>query len=138
MVVSSLYETEAVTLDGSEGPPYLNAACRVETDLEPKALVRVMQAAERRLGRARTAPRWAPRAIDLDLLLYGNDIIETDNLTVPHQRLAERPFALVPLAEIAADVVHPILKRTIAELAQDAGAVGVRRIAEAGWEGLSR
>ncbi len=137
VAVSSLYETDAVTPDGSDGPVYLNAACRIETDLDPHALLSVMQAAERRLGRARTAPRWAPRLIDLDLLLYGNDIVETDDLTVPHARLAERPFVLVPLAEIAADLVHPVLERTIAELAKEAGDAGVRRIADAGWDGLT-
>ena len=134
MAVSSLYETDAVTPDDSEGPSYYNAACRIETDLEPHALLSVLLAAERRLGRARTTPRWAPRPIDLDMLLYGNDVIETDKLTVPHARLAERPFVLVPLAEIAAEVVHPVLGRTVADLAQDAGNAGVRRIAGAGWE----
>jgi len=137
VAVSSLYETDAVTPDGSEGPPYYNAACRIETDLEPHALLSVMQAAERRVGRARTAPRWASRPIDLDLLLYGNDIVETDDLTVPHARMAERPFVLVPLAEIAADVVHPVLDRTIAQLAEEAGDAGVRRIAAVGWDGLT-
>jgi len=137
VAVSALYETEAVTPDGSGGPAYLNAACRIETDLEPHALLSVMQAAERRLGRARMAPRWAPRSVDLDLLLYGNDVVETDNLTVPHPRMAERSFVLVPLAEIAADIVHPVLDRTIAELAQEAGNAGVRRITGEGWDGLA-
>ncbi|HEY5640940.1 MAG TPA: 2-amino-4-hydroxy-6-hydroxymethyldihydropteridine diphosphokinase [Dehalococcoidia bacterium] len=132
--VSALYETEAVTLDDSEGPPYLNAACRIETDLDPVGLVRVMQAAERRIGRSPLLPRWSPRPIDLDLLLYGNEIIETDDLTVPHPLMAERPFVLTPLVDIAADVIHPVLNRTIAELAREAGNLGVRRIAEAGWE----
>ena len=137
VAVSSLYETDAVTLDGSEGPPYYNAACRIETELEPLQLMRFLQSVEREIGRPPTAERWAPRPIDLDLLLYGNDIVETDDLTVPHARMAERPFVLVPLAEIAADVVHPALERTIAQLAEDAGDAGVRRIAEVGWDGLT-
>lgn len=137
VAVSSLYETEAVTPDGSEGPLYYNAACRIETELEALSLLRFLQSAERRLGRSRSAQRWAPRPIDLDLLLYGSDIVETDDLTVPHPHMAGRPFVLVPLAEIAADVVHPVLERTIAELAQEAGRAGVRRIAEAGWERLT-
>ncbi len=136
MAVSSLYETDAVTPDGSEGPPYYNAACRIETELGPLSLLRFLQSVERQIGRVPSAERWTPRPIDLDLLLYGNDIVETDELTVPHARLAERPFVLVPLAEIAADVVHPVLGRAIAEIAEEAGDSGVRRIAEAGWDGL--
>ena len=136
VAVSSLYETDAVTPDGSDGPAYLNAACRIETELEPLPLMRFLQSVERQIGRPPKAERWAPRLIDLDLLLYGSDIVETDDLTVPHPRLAERPFVLVPLAEIAADVVHPVLERTIAELAQEAGDAGVRRITGEGWGGL--
>jgi 2-amino-4-hydroxy-6-hydroxymethyldihydropteridine diphosphokinase len=136
VAVSSLYETDAVTPDGSDGPPYYNAACRIETQLEPLDLLRFLQAVERLIGRPPTAERWAPRLIDLDLILYESDIVETVDLTVPHPRMAERPFVLVPLAEIAADVVHPILNRTIAELAQAAGDAGVRRITGTDWGGL--
>ena len=136
-VVSSLFETDAVTPDGGEGPPYYNAACRIETELEPLPLMRFLQSVERQIGRSPKARRWAPRLIDLDLLLYGSDIVETDDLTVPHPRMAERPFVLVPLAEIAADIVHPVLERTIADLAQEAGDAGVRRISGAGWDGLA-
>jgi 2-amino-4-hydroxy-6-hydroxymethyldihydropteridine diphosphokinase len=125
-----------VTPDGSDGPPYYNAACRIETQLEPLDLLRFLQAVERLIGRPPTAERWAPRLIDLDLILYESDIVETVDLTVPHPRMAERPFVLVPLAEIAADVVHPILNRTIAELAQAAGDAGVRRITGTDWGGL--
>ena len=137
VAVSSLFETDAVTPDGSEGPPYYNAACRIETGLEPLPLLRFLQSVERQIGRPPNAKRWAPRLIDLDLLLYGNDIVETDDLTVPHPLMSERPFVLVPLAEIAAGIVHPVLERTIAELAQEAGAAGVRRITGAGWERLT-
>ena len=135
VAVSSLFETDAVTPDGSEGPSYYNAACRIETQLEPLDLLRFLQAVERQIGRPPTAKRWAPRLIDLDLLLYESDIVETVDLTVPHPRLAERPFVLVPLAEIAAEIVHPVLKRTIAELAQAAGDAGVRRITAGDWGG---
>ena len=137
VAVSSLFETEAVTLDGSEGPPYYNAACRIETELEPLPLLRFLQSVERQIGRPAEARRWAPRLIDLDLLLYGSDIVETDDLTVPHPLMAERPFVLVPLAEIAADIVHPVLNRTIADLAEEAGDAGVRRITRERWDGLT-
>lgn len=136
VAVSALYETDAVTPDGSDGPPYYNAACRIETDLDPLPLLRFLQSVERQIGRPPEARRWAPRLIDLDLLLYGSDLVETDDLTVPHPRMAERPFVLVPLAEIAADVMHPVLERTIGELAQEAGHAGVRRFADAGWGDL--
>ena len=134
VAVSSLYETDAVTPDGEDQPPYLNAACRLETALEPLPLLRALKSLEREIGRKPSSQRWAPREIDLDLLLYGNEIIETDELTVPHPRLHERAFALAPLAEIAGDVVHPVLGRTVDELATDAGGAGVRKIADAGWE----
>ena len=137
VAVSSLFETEAVTLDGSEGPPYYNAACRIETELEPLPLLRFLQSVERQIGRPAEARRWAPRLIDLDLLLYGSDIVETDDLTVPHPLMAERPFVLVPLAEIAAGLVHPVLNRTIADLAEEAGDAGVRRITGERWDGLT-
>ncbi len=100
--------------------------------------MRFLQAYERLIGRPPNARRWAPRVIDLDLLLYEGDIVETVDLTVPHPRMAERPFVLVPLAEIAADVVHPVLERTILDLAQEAGDAGVRRIKGADWGGLGR
>jgi 2-amino-4-hydroxy-6-hydroxymethyldihydropteridine diphosphokinase len=132
--VSSLYETEAVTPDGEEQPPYLNAACRIETELEPLPLLRALKSLEREIGRRPSPRRWAPREIDLDLLLYGNEIVETDDLTVPHPRLHERAFALVPLAEIAGEVTHPLLGRAIADLASEVGTAGVRKVAEAGWE----
>jgi 2-amino-4-hydroxy-6-hydroxymethyldihydropteridine diphosphokinase len=139
--VSSLYETEPVGPLGSaqdrpEQPPFLNAACRFETGLEPRPLLRFLQGLEHELGRRRGGERWGPRPIDLDVLLYDDRVIDEDDLALPHPRLAERPFALVPLAEIAADVKHPATGKTVAQLRKAAGEEGVRRVADAGWDGL--
>ena len=132
--VSSLYETEAV--GGPAQPRFYNAACRWETGLEPRPLLSFLQGLEHELGRRPGGERWAPRPIDLDVLLCGDRIVDEEGLTIPHPRLAERPFVLAPLAEIAADARHPVEGRTIAELLAAAGTEGVRRIAEAGWDEL--
>jgi 7,8-dihydro-6-hydroxymethylpterin-pyrophosphokinase len=87
---------------------------------------------ERALGR-QPSKRWAARPIDIDVLLYGDEIIETAELKVPHAAMHERDFVLVPLAEIAADVVHPVVGRTIGELAADVGDAGVRKYAARSW-----
>ena len=96
--VSSVYETEPV--GGPDQGPYLNLAVRVATLLSPRGLLRAGQAVEQRLGRVR-AERWGPRTIDVDILLYGDRTIARRALQVPHPRLDQRPFALVPLIEVA-------------------------------------
>jgi len=109
--VSPIIETEPV------GPPqgrYLNAAARLRTTLAPRALLAVMLDIEAAHGRRRgDEVRWGPRRLDLDLLLYGDRIIDEPGLRVPHPRLAERSFVLEPLAAIADDVIHPGLGVTI-------------------------
>jgi len=132
--MSSLYETEPV--GGPEQPPFLNAACRFETGLEPRPLLRFLQGLEHELGRRPGGERWGPRAIDLDILLYEDRLLDEGDLVVPHPRLAERPFVLVPLAEIAAGERHPVVGKTVAQLLKVTGEQGVRRVAGAGWEGL--
>ena len=105
VAVSSLRETEPVGY--LDQPRFLNAAVAVETELGPRELLDRLLAVERSLGRERTGPRFGPRTIDLDLLLYGDAIVAEAGLTVPHPRLAERRFALEPLAELDPDLVLP-------------------------------
>ena len=96
-------------------PMFLNAAATGESMLSAPALLDVLLAVEQRFGRERPYVR-APRTIDLDLILYGNDVIKTEGLTVPHPRFRERRFVLEPLAEIAADWIDPVTGKTIGEL----------------------
>lgn len=96
--VSSVYETDPV--GGPEQGAFLNLAVRVATLLSPKGLLKVAQDVEQSLGRERIE-RWGPRTIDVDILLYGNRTVDKRNLQIPHPRLTQRPFALVPLLEVA-------------------------------------
>ncbi len=126
--VSSVYETDPVGF--LDQPAFLNAAVGLKTQLAPGELVPALLGIERELGRVRTF-RNAPRTVDLDLLLDGEAVVESELVTVPHPRLPERAFVLVPLAEIAADVVHPVLGLSIGELRSRLGPIeGVRPVAD--------
>jgi 2-amino-4-hydroxy-6-hydroxymethyldihydropteridine diphosphokinase len=105
VAVSTLRETEPWGPVGQQ-PPFLNGAAAVETSLEPRALLGVLLDVERRLGRVREE-RWGPRTIDLDLLVYGDAVVDEPGLTVPHPRLRERAFALEPLVELEPELVVP-------------------------------
>jgi 2-amino-4-hydroxy-6-hydroxymethyldihydropteridine diphosphokinase len=105
LAVSAFRETEPVGF--TDQPPFLNGAAVVETDLEPRALLEALLAVERELGRTRDGPRFGPRTIDLDLLVFGNREVSEPGLTVPHPRLAERAFALEPLVELDPELEIP-------------------------------
>jgi 2-amino-4-hydroxy-6-hydroxymethyldihydropteridine diphosphokinase len=126
--VSDFYETEPIEV--ADQPWFLNAALALETELMPRQLMRRILAVEQSMGRKRMQPK-GPRLIDIDVLLFGNSIIATPQLTVPHPGMHERRFVLEPLAAIAPDARHPTFKRTIKELRdalpKDAGVVRQHR-----------
>ncbi len=112
--VSDIIQTEA---DGgpADSPPYLNAVARVDTTLPARALLKRLLEIEKELGRVRRV-QWEPRLIDLDVLLYGNELFSSDELIVPHPLLHTRLFVLIPLAQIAPKVMHPVLNQSAADL----------------------
>ena len=111
--VSSLYRTQP--MGPVEQPPFVNAVFLLEYGMSAQSLLALLLEIEQKMGRVREE-RWGPRVIDLDLLFYGEDIIEEPGLEVPHPRLHERRFVLAPLAEIAPDFVHPVIDKSVSEL----------------------
>ncbi|QKI80671.1 2-amino-4-hydroxy-6-hydroxymethyldihydropteridine diphosphokinase [Kroppenstedtia eburnea] len=108
--LSSLYETAPVGF--LDQPPFLNLCAEIRTTLSPAVLLRTLLQVEQELHRVRRV-RWGPRTIDVDLLLYGDRILREERLTVPHPRMTERPFVLIPLAEIAGEIPVPGTGKTV-------------------------
>jgi 2-amino-4-hydroxy-6-hydroxymethyldihydropteridine diphosphokinase len=133
--VSALYETEPE--GGTSQPAYYNAACRIETGLEPLPLLRFLKGLEHEIGRRPAAEAAGPRPVDLDILLYDDRVLESDDLTIPHPRMTGRAFVLQPLAEIAEDMVVPGSGEVVAALAKKAGKTGLKQIADQGWDGVA-
>ncbi|MCX8277336.1 MAG: 2-amino-4-hydroxy-6-hydroxymethyldihydropteridine diphosphokinase [Dehalococcoidia bacterium] len=125
--LSSVYETKPWGVDGYQ-PRYLNQVAAVNTILNPLDVVTELLSIEYVLGRAREAKN-VSRTLDMDLLLHGDTVVEASGVTVPHPRLHERAFVLVPLAQIAADLVHPVFGKSIAELTAESDRSGITGIA---------
>ena len=121
--VSPVYETEPVDLTGQRW--FLNLAAEAEADLFPRQLLARTQKIERALGRVRTVPK-GPRTIDIDILLFGNVVMNSQGLEIPHPRMAERRFVLIPLADLAPDLRHPVTRKTVREMLEAAPAATVR------------
>jgi len=124
--VSSVYETEPVYYE--EQPLYFNAVLSAVTELEPFALLRFVKSIESDLGR-QPSFRNAPRLIDIDILFYGDLVVQTEELTIPHPGIVERAFVLAPLAEIAPELIHPVIHEKVEDLlAMVNGLGGVRKM----------
>ena len=126
IALSHVYETEPCDVPSPQRR-YLNMVVGLDTDIAPSCLLDRLLAIERSHGRVRTV-RNAPRTLDLDILFYGSQTIESDRLTVPHPRAHERAFVLVPLSEVAPSLLHPTLNRTVSQLCADVPSSGVVRL----------
>lgn len=122
--ISNVYETLPVGYKNQEN--FFNMAVEIETRLEPEKLFSEIMNIEKSLGRVREKRNY-PRTIDIDILFYDDLVIESESLIVPHPRMHERAFVLVPLAEIAPDFVHPVFKKSVKEMLRSAGRNGVVR-----------
>lgn len=123
--VSPVYETEPMDLPGQQW--FLNLVVEAETDLFPLQLLHRTAKVETQLGRRRLAPK-GPRTIDIDILLFGNAVVDTPRLEIPHPRFRQRRFVLAPLADLAAELRDPVTRKTVRELLGEVEGQVVRRI----------
>jgi len=114
--VSSLYLTEPVGVTDQDW--FLNCVIEIETDVEPKTLLTSLKAIERKLGRIKTMKN-GPRCIDIDILFYGNEVVQTKNLIIPHPQIQNRLFVLQPMMDLNPCLMHPVLQKTIQELYEE-------------------
>jgi 2-amino-4-hydroxy-6-hydroxymethyldihydropteridine diphosphokinase len=113
--ISSIYETEPVGFKDQEW--FANAVLKIETTLTPQELLRECMRIEKQLGRNRNEEeRWGPRTLDLDILFYDNEIIMEESLQIPHPRMHQRAYALVPMLELDPDFIHPIIKKSVMKI----------------------
>jgi 2-amino-4-hydroxy-6-hydroxymethyldihydropteridine diphosphokinase len=120
---SHVYETPPWGYE--DQPAFLNMVLKAETSLEPEALLKYLKQIEVELGREKTV-RWGPRLIDLDILFYDDLVVDTPPLVIPHPRLHERAFVLVPLADVAIDYAHPVLGERVRDLLQAVDVSGIK------------
>ncbi len=123
--VSSWYQTVAI---GPNQPDYLNGCAILEVQQTPQELLVLLQAIEIQFGRTRTE-KWGARTLDLDIILYADLILDSADLQIPHLRMRDRAFVLIPLAEIAPNAIDPISQKTIAQLAREIDNTGVKLLA---------
>ena len=112
--VSRLYDTEPVDYEAQDR--FLNGAARIRTGLEPRDLLALLKSLEKEAGRTHTGPRFGPRVLDMDILFFGDLTLESEDLEIPHPRLHKRRFVLAPLCDIAPELQHPVLKKTVSTL----------------------
>ena len=113
IITSPCYETDPIP--GTEGSCFLNGVVTIQTTKNPQEILELLQSIELKLGRVRTQ-HWGARTMDLDILLYGQEVVHSQNLTIPHPELKNRRFVLKPLADLAPDLIHPVLAKTVQQL----------------------